>query len=224
MLDWRAKYNMKTYAVYVSGKATRIRKAILKYKELANAIKCVISDEAFDIELQDFFSLYNIAYYAFDYNGKEKNTDRNLLLSDFILHVFNEEQIDYGFSFGGHILKGELLVQYQNHLINFHPGILPDVAGLNAIDKALQEKKKYIGNTVHFIDAGVDTGPIIMQNIMLAENFEIYGYDIFLDEQVDLMWKTYKLIESNRIQMIDGRVRIDDADYCTSNIYPKFRV
>lgn len=70
--EWRAKYNMKTYAVYVSGKATRIRKAILKYNELANAIKCVISDEAFDIELQDFFSLYNIAYYAFDYNGKEK--------------------------------------------------------------------------------------------------------------------------------------------------------
>ena len=65
---------MKTYAVYVSGKATRIRKAILKYNELANAIKCVISDEAFDIELQDFFSLYNIAYYAFDYNEKEKNT------------------------------------------------------------------------------------------------------------------------------------------------------
>ena len=46
---------MKNYAVYVSGKATRIRKAILKYPELAKAIKCVITDEAFDNEMKDFF-------------------------------------------------------------------------------------------------------------------------------------------------------------------------
>lgn len=215
---------MKNYAAYVSGKATRIRKAILKYPELAKAIKCVITDEAFDNEMKDFFSKYGIAYFEFDYKKKEKKCDRNMLLSDFILDIFKDKKIDYGFSFGGHILKGNLLVQYENHLINFHPGILPEVAGLNAIDKALAENKRYIGNTVHFIDAGVDTGPIIMQNIMLAENFKIYGYDIFLDEQVELVWKTFKLLESNRIKIIDGTVSICEADYCVSNIYPRFSI
>ena len=63
---------MKNYAVYVSGKATRIRKAILKYPELAKAIKCVITDEAFDNEMKDFFSKYGIVYFEFDYKKKEK--------------------------------------------------------------------------------------------------------------------------------------------------------
>lgn len=217
-------YNMKNYAVYVSGKATRIRKAILQYDELAKAIKCIVTDEAFDSELQNFFSVYDISYYAFDYRKKEKSLDRNLLLSDFMLHIFNEKQIDYGFSFGGHILKGELLDKYENHLINFHPGILPDVVGLNAIDKALLEKKQYIGNTVHFIDSGIDTGPVIMQNVMLAENFETYGYDVFLDEQIELIWKTFKLLENNRITVVNDKVRISEADYGISNIYPEFDV
>lgn len=215
---------MKSYAIYASGHCTRIKKAIEKYPEIIQQIKCIIVDEKINTDIQTFFENKGIKYYSFDYNSMTKQVDRNLYLSNFILDVLKTHAVDYCLSFGGHILKGRLQDEYEYRLVNFHPGIIPDVIGLHAIDKAISNNNRFIGNTVHFIDSGVDSGPIIMQNVFLADNFETYGYDLFLDGQIELIYKTIKLLDNDRVKVVDKKVVIKDADYTVSRTFPEFSI
>ena len=61
------------------------------------------------------------------------------------------------------ILKGEFLRVFANCVVNIHPSLLPAFPGLESWKQALDYGVKYTGCTVHFVDQGVDTGPIIAQ-------------------------------------------------------------
>jgi phosphoribosylglycinamide formyltransferase-1 len=61
------------------------------------------------------------------------------------------------------ILKGELLRVFEGRVVNIHPSLLPSFPGLEAWKQALAYGVKVTGCTVHFVDAGVDSGPIIDQ-------------------------------------------------------------
>jgi phosphoribosylglycinamide formyltransferase 1 len=61
------------------------------------------------------------------------------------------------------ILKGEFLRAFPQRVINIHPSLLPAFTGLEAWKQALDYGVKFTGCTVHFVDQGVDTGPIIAQ-------------------------------------------------------------
>jgi phosphoribosylglycinamide formyltransferase-1 len=61
------------------------------------------------------------------------------------------------------IIKSGLLNAFPNRVINVHPSLLPSFPGLEAWKQALEHGVKYTGCTVHFVDAGVDSGPIIGQ-------------------------------------------------------------
>ena len=61
------------------------------------------------------------------------------------------------------ILGPEFIKKYKNKIINIHPALLPAFPGLGAQRQALDYGVKYSGCTVHFVDSGVDTGPIILQ-------------------------------------------------------------
>lgn len=61
------------------------------------------------------------------------------------------------------ILKGEFLRAFAQRVVNIHPALLPAFPGLEAWKQALDYGVKYTGTTVHFVDQGVDTGPIIAQ-------------------------------------------------------------
>jgi len=61
------------------------------------------------------------------------------------------------------IIKSGLLNAFPNRVINIHPSLLPSFPGLEAWKQALDHGVKYTGCTVHFVDAGVDSGPIIGQ-------------------------------------------------------------
>lgn len=56
-----------------------------------------------------------------------------------------------------------LLGAYPNHIINIHPSLLPKYSGLEAIERAYAANEPVTGVTIHYIDEGVDTGPIIKQ-------------------------------------------------------------
>ncbi len=58
---------------------------------------------------------------------------------------------------------------YKNRIINIHPALLPSFPGVDAAKQALEYGVKYSGCTVHFVDDGVDTGPIILQAIVSIE-------------------------------------------------------
>jgi phosphoribosylglycinamide formyltransferase-1 len=61
------------------------------------------------------------------------------------------------------VLKGEFLRAFEGRIVNIHPSLLPAFPGLEAWKQALDHGVKVTGCTVHFVDAGVDSGPIIGQ-------------------------------------------------------------
>lgn len=69
------------------------------------------------------------------------------------------------------IISPEFVKKYKNRIINIHPALLPAFPGLDSQKQALDYGVKYSGCTVHFVDSGMDTGPIIIQSIVkIKEN------------------------------------------------------
>jgi phosphoribosylglycinamide formyltransferase-1 len=64
------------------------------------------------------------------------------------------------------IISPEFVKKYKNRIINIHPALLPSFPGLDSQKQALEYGAKYSGCTVHFVDSGMDTGPIIIQAIV----------------------------------------------------------
>ena len=64
------------------------------------------------------------------------------------------------------IISPEFVKKYKNKIINIHPALLPAFPGLDSQLQALEYGVKYSGCTVHFVDAGMDTGPIIIQAVV----------------------------------------------------------
>ena len=64
------------------------------------------------------------------------------------------------------IISPEFVKKYKNKIINIHPALLPSFPGLNSQKQALDYGAKYTGCTVHFVDAGMDTGPVIIQSVV----------------------------------------------------------
>lgn len=61
------------------------------------------------------------------------------------------------------LLSGEFIERFRNRIVNVHPALLPSFPGLDAIGQALAHGVRITGVTVHFVDEGVDTGPILLQ-------------------------------------------------------------
>lgn len=61
------------------------------------------------------------------------------------------------------LLSPEFVARFRNRVINVHPALLPSFPGIDAVQQAIDHGSKVTGVTVHFVDEGVDSGPIIMQ-------------------------------------------------------------
>ncbi len=64
------------------------------------------------------------------------------------------------------IISPQFVKKYKNRMINIHPALLPAFPGLNSQKQALEHGAKYSGCTVHFVDSGMDSGPIIIQAVV----------------------------------------------------------
>jgi len=64
------------------------------------------------------------------------------------------------------IISPEFVKTYKNRIINIHPSLLPAFPGLNSQKQALEYGAKYSGCSVHFVDVGMDTGPVIIQAVV----------------------------------------------------------
>ncbi len=62
---------------------------------------------------------------------------------------------------------------FENKIINIHPSLLPKYKGLHAVEQAIEAGEKEIGATVHYVDAGMDTGEIIIQQRFSIENMKL---------------------------------------------------
>ncbi|CAI6085387.1 Phosphoribosylglycinamide formyltransferase [Paenibacillus sp. JJ-100] len=104
-----------------------------------------------------------------------------------IIEVLESKQIDLVVLAGYmRLLTSVMVDRYAGRLINIHPSLLPAFAGKDAIGQALDYGVKVTGVTVHFVDGGMDTGPIIAQHpvpVMPGDTVETISKAIHAAEQ-----------------------------------------
>lgn len=213
-------------AFYVSGGASRLRKIVQDVEaSIINDIKLVVCDNINNSDLMAKLEEKGISCISFDFNDIHSDRkSRNLALSDFLDDHFRRCRIDYCFCFGDRILKGRLLNNYKNRIINFHPSILPAFPGRKAIDQAIVENTFLMGNTAHFIDEGMDTGPVIMQNVVSRKLYDQLGYNGILDQQIPMFKQIYSWLEQGRLSVSGNKVEISSADYRATSFFPKIEL
>lgn len=116
------------------------------------------------------------------------------------------------------IISEEFLTAFPQRVINIHPALLPAFPGLHVQKKALEYGARFSGCTVHFVDGGVDTGPIITQAVVpiLEDDSEESLSARILQQEHQVYPRAIQLIAEGRVR-IDGRkVHIAGIDKCTT--------
>ena len=138
-----------------------------------------------------------------------------------MLARLREHEIDYCFSVGAHLLTGDILKEYKNAIIGFHPSLLPAYKGFGAIDAAVSDGAFLLGNTAFFVDDSVDGGPVIMQNVWSTRVLRERGYPGILETQNAILYKIYWILNNRKLRVLsDGEVFIEGADYTKGYIFP----
>ncbi len=105
-----------------------------------------------------------------------------------ILEILKRYDIDLLLLAGYFQLLGpEIIEAYRNRILNIHPSILPSFKGLHAQKQALEYGVKVAGCTVHFVDEGLDSGPIILQScvpVLQGDNEETLAARILEQEHI----------------------------------------
>ncbi|HEY7629319.1 MAG TPA: phosphoribosylglycinamide formyltransferase [Thermoleophilaceae bacterium] len=136
---------------------------------------------------------------AGDFGGDRVLRDR--LLGDWLDERSPDLIVLAGFM---EILSPEFMRRFQGKVINVHPSLLPAFRGIHAIEKALDYGVRVTGVTVHFVDEGVDSGPIILQQALelpYSAGLEAIEESVHAIEH-DLLPRAIRLLAS-------GAVRID---------------
>lgn len=107
------------------------------------------------------------------------------------------EDIDWIFLAGyKRILSTKFIQEFPRKIVNIHPSLLPNYPGLNAYERAYEDKAKRFGITVHFVDEGMDTGPIIAQK-ELKPPHENETVGDFVSRGKEHEWELYRSVLSD---------------------------
>ncbi|HEX8067199.1 MAG TPA: phosphoribosylglycinamide formyltransferase [Thermoleophilaceae bacterium] len=105
------------------------------------------------------------------------------------------------------ILGGRFVAQFAGRIVNVHPSLLPAFPGVRAIEQALDHGVPVMGVTVHFVDEGVDSGPIVLQ-----EAFDAVPYARDIEAVERRVHEIEHRLLPRAVRLIaEGRVRIDPA-------------
>jgi len=145
-------------AVFISGKGTNL-KNLIKYSKKKTSpiiIKLIISNSQKSKGLK----------YSKQFNIKKNiiNFKKRKLAENKILKLLDENKINFiclaGFM---KILSKSFIKKFKGKIINIHPSLLPKYKGLNTHKKVLENKEKFTGCTVHYVNSKLDSGKIILQ-------------------------------------------------------------
>ena len=109
------------------------------------------------------------------------------------------------------VLTKTFLDAFSGKIINIHPSLLPAFPGVNAQQQAFDYGVKVAGCTTHFVDGGVDTGPIIAQSsvkVVQGESAEQLKAHILKEEHL-LFVKTLQAVAEGRVQLVQGDKRAE---------------
>ena len=144
-------------AVFISGTGSNL-KSLIRFSKLKKSpiiIEMIISNNAKSKGLQ-YAKIYKIKKKVFDF--------KNTLSDKKIIHELKKNNINLiclaGFM---KILSKSFIKNFKGKILNIHTSLLPKYKGLNTHEKAIKNKDKYSGCTVHFVNSKLDSGKIINQ-------------------------------------------------------------
>jgi len=144
-------------AVFISGTGSNL-KSLIKFSKLKKSpinIKMIISNHSKAKGLQ-YANIYKIKKKVFDF--------KNIFSEKKVINELNKNDINLiclaGFM---KILSKDFVKNFKGKILNIHPSLLPKYKGLNTHERAIKNKDKYSGCTVHFVSSRLDSGEIINQ-------------------------------------------------------------
>lgn len=158
-------------AVFASGTGsnfTAILEAIQSRKITNVQVALLVSDrpQALAVQKAKDHSIPVFTFHAKDYPNKQAYEEE-------ILAKLTQRKVDFIVLAGYMRLLGHVLLEaYDRKIINVHPSLLPAFAGKDAIGQALDYGVKVTGVTVHYVDEGMDTGPVIAQRAIPIDLYE----------------------------------------------------
>ena len=196
--------NIFKLAVLVSGRGSNLQAIIdsIDREELDAHLSIVISNtkDAMALKRAEKHGIKTIFIDPSTYlNSKEYDKALVLKLKEFSIDLI---------CLAGYmrILGEEVIQTFEKKIINIHPSLLPAFPGLNAQKQAINHGVKFSGCTVHFVDSGVDSGPIILQTVVpVYDNDDEKSLSKRILEQEHYLYpKAIKMIQENKIRL-NGR-------------------
>ena len=148
----------KNIAVFISGRGSNLKSLIKHSKKKNSLIKIilVISDNP-DAKGLKYASQSKIKIYGIKFKSKSKFENNSLKL----LKKYNIDILCLaGFM---KILSGNFIKKFSKPILNIHPSILPKYKGLNTHERAIKNKDKFAGASVHKVTEKLDSGKVILQ-------------------------------------------------------------
>ena len=206
---------MLNLAVCVSGGGTNLQAIIdgIESGTITNArIKAVISNNpgAYALERAKKHGIASICISPKQFGSREE-------FNQALLEKLDSCQVDLVVLAGFLVVLPETLIQkYQNRVINIHPSLIPSFCGtgyygLKVDEGALKRGVKVTGATVHFVDEGTDTGPIILQQPVMVEQGdtpELLQRRVMEQAEWKILPKAIDLIANGKVRVEDGKVLI----------------
>lgn len=202
-------------AVFVSGRGSNLQ-ALLEAKKQGRLKKVefvlVLSDNP-SARALDIAREYGVETAVVDPKPFKKNREA---YDKAVLDILIEKKVEFialaGFM---RILSRVLLEAYPNKIINIHPALLPSFPGLHAQKQAVDYGVKVSGCTVHFVDSGVDTGPIILQAVVpvLDDDDEDTLAERILRFEHQIYPRALELISEGKVRLQGRRVFIEDDEW-----------
>ncbi len=146
-----------------------------------------------------------------------KNFETRAEFNRVLLEKLNELQVDLVVLAGFLVVIPEEMIRvYRNRIINIHPSLIPAFCGtgyygLKVHEAALARGVKIVGATVHFVDEGTDTGPIILQKAVEVEEEDtpkILQQRVMEQAEWKILPQAIDLIANGKIKVTEGRVSI----------------
>ena len=134
-----------------------------------------------------------------------------------LLDTVNSYQVDLIVLAGFLVVIPEMMIeQYENRIINIHPSLIPAFCGtgyygLKVHEAALARGAKVVGATVHFVDKGTDTGPILLQKaveVQPGDTPKLLQQRVMEQAEWKLLPQAIDLIANNRVTVVDGKTVI----------------
>ena len=145
-----------------------------------------------------------------------KQYESRAQFNEALLAAIQSYQVDLVVLAGCLVVIPEIMVKaYPNRIINIHPALIPSFCGtgyygLKVHEAVLARGAKVTGATVHFVDEGTDTGPIILQKaveVQEGDTPEVLQRRVMEQAEWEIMPQAIDMIANGRIQVVDGLVR-----------------